>query len=308
MHFLPVRPLRRAFTLIELLVVIAIIAILIGLLLPAVQKVRESASRAKCSNNLKQLGTAVHNYASTNADKLPPQLAQYTNGGVYPSYQYGGFWHFSLLPYLEQNAIYQAGVSYCVANGNSSSQNAALTSGTLQSVNVPGFQCPSDSTYSGSGPVTNPGWAGTSYGSNASLFGSVNNQAGSYYSQYLIGNIPDGTSNTIFAAEVIAGCQEAGNANARLWTVPWWSQQWNPEIGFSAQGGDGTWNQPPQSGVTVALQNCDRARAQALHVGVCNTLVGDGSVRGINTSITAATWANALMPADGNVLGSNWTN
>ena len=293
---------RRAFTLIELLVVIAIIAILIGLLLPAVQKVREAAARAKCQNNLKQLATAVHNYASSNSDKLPPLRAGYSTAGT-PTFNYGGWWHFSLLPYVEQNAIYQAGVNYCMANGNGSSQNAGVGTGNIQSVLVPMFQCPSDATYSGSGPVTNSGWAGTSYGANAALFGTVNNN-GSRYSSYLIGNIPDGTSNTVGAAEVIAGCQEGGAGYARLWTVTWDDQSWNPEVGFT--GGDGSWNQPPQTGVTIALQNCDRARAQALHTGVCNVLVMDGSVKSVTSSISQATWQNALTPADGNVLGSDW--
>ena len=318
---------RYAFTLIELLVVIAIIAILIGLLLPAVQKVREAAARSKCSNNLKQLGVAVHTYASTYQDKLPPLRARYATSGN-PIFNYSGWWHVTLLPYVEQGAIFNAvtGWSSAATAANNAtpppsspldpnaSYNASIGTGTVQTANVSLYRCPSDPTYSGVGPVTNSGWAGTSYGANAALFGSYNTN-GSRISQYTVGNIPDGTSNTIAAAEQFAGCTNVTSSgtppttstqnNARLWTVTWDDPMWNPEVGYNGDG-NGSWNQPPQFSITPAQQNCDRYRSQAIHTGAVNVLLADGSVKTLSSGVSQPTWQSAILPADGLVLGSDW--
>ena len=132
------RELRPAFTLIELLVVIAIVAVLIGLLIPAVQKVREAAARMKCSNNLKQLGIACHNYASAN-DGLPP--SRISKNDLNPPYIPPNTGRASvlvvLLPYLEQSTLY---ANYVKERDWSDPQNTG--SGVLSTV-IPGFMCPS---------------------------------------------------------------------------------------------------------------------------------------------------------------------
>src|SRR4051812_42861455 len=186
---------RRGFTLIELLVVIAIIAILIGLLLPAVQKVREAAARMSCSNNLKQVGVALHGYASASQDKLPPMLDRGPSGT--PAY-WMPFW-FSLYPHMEQDAIYKRSAG---TDGWGNNNHMAVVKGLL---------CPSDSTHnSGICSTGAGGWAATSYAPNYYMFGTANNldnNKGAYISQskYTIANIPDGTSQTVGVVERFAG-------------------------------------------------------------------------------------------------------
>ena len=143
---------RRAFTLIELLVVIAIIAVLIGLLLPAVQKVREAAARMSCSNNLKQIGLAIHNYESSYG-KLPAAYTKLSAPDMDPNAQAAGrnvglSLHANLLPYVEQGPLFQR------LNSNVSEFNTVnippngphAGSNTAYSQVVKIYLCPSDPT------------------------------------------------------------------------------------------------------------------------------------------------------------------
>ena len=154
MFALPKRE-RHAFTLIELLVVIAIIAILIGLLLPAVQKVREAASRAKCSNNMKQLGLAMHSYHDV-YNQLPSGLEAVNGTNKCPAQgnpnnDARASWSISILPYLEQNNLYQLmNLNTTTAINNQFIPGLANAGNkTAQSTVLPGFNCPSDPKTAG---------------------------------------------------------------------------------------------------------------------------------------------------------------
>src|SRR5205823_1304658 len=196
---------RSGFTLIELLVVIAIIAILIGLLVPAVQKVREAAARAQCQNNLKQIGLSMHNYEST--------FKRFPVGGLSSPISAGGAASnatalIQLLPYVEQANIYNQ------ADLNQSMQ-AARNDPLITTQEVPIFICPSDGSsgkianYGRSNYMASIGASASTNNTNATTGGAFHRPAGSTTpgnaKGFRILEITDGTSNTAAFSEIKRG-------------------------------------------------------------------------------------------------------
>jgi prepilin-type N-terminal cleavage/methylation domain-containing protein len=292
----------RAFTLIELLVVIAIIAILIGLLLPAVQKVREAAARMTSSNNLKQMSLALHN-CNDSYNKLPPSYGYFpgtndntrngNNGPPYPAH--GGSLHFFLLPFIEQDNLYKT------IGGDSWYCNTP----------VKNYVAPADSNASnGIGP--NSGRPVTSYPSNAFAFspggtGAVNTDWNQTSSRNIVSAFPDGTSNTIAFGEAYTSCQGCD----KLWTESNPGQCTNDWQGGWYSSGIGSFNPAGGSYIPVpqtkpAAPACDTTRLQGHQSGGLLVGLGDGSVRMVTSSVSQATWTSALLPDDGISLGSDW--
>jgi len=289
---------RRGFTLIELLVVIAIIAILIGLLLPAVQKVREAAARMKCSNNLKQLSLATIGAADTYNSKLPPSVGLYpSDGNPAPNNSNGGLF-LHILPFIEQNNLQKASLSNPDPDGrNGNNPTYSQWTAPIQNSKVPIFPCPSDHTFGTSGN----GNGRTSYGVNGQIFRHNYNWGGVGLSRFPA-SIPDGTSNTIFFTEKLqytyncTGC--CNNYNDNFWP------DWGPIISSSdcsQPTGIAAMFQTNTQGIPSAA---DGNRASSDHTGGINTALGDGSVRFVSGSVSPAMWWAAMTPAGGETL--NW--
>jgi prepilin-type N-terminal cleavage/methylation domain-containing protein/prepilin-type processing-associated H-X9-DG protein len=262
---------RGGFTLIELLVVIAIIAILIGLLLPAVQKVREAAARMKCSNNLKQIGIACHSYHDTNGN-LPPGSSANGSGQ-----RYG--WGIYILPQMEQGNIYtQIAPSGPYLNTTAMPAAATLFPATtglplLQS-KIPTFQCPSDAAWQDTNPNFQ-NYGSSNYVCNYSVMDTA--------TKITLLAITDGTSNTFLAGErdmnrsigaIWAGrTTQTGGANLGI-------ANWTPTTKYLGTkpgccGGDSFGGH----------DGCTRLGFSSSHTGGANFALADGSIRFVRDSI-----------------------
>ncbi|MCI0642559.1 MAG: DUF1559 domain-containing protein [Gemmataceae bacterium] len=314
---------RTGFTLIELLVVIAIIAILIGLLLPAVQKVREAAARLQCSNNLKQIGLAAHNYHGV-FKKLPPGDQQPHRASAL----------IQLLPYVEQANKYNQ--FDFTQNINTSASNAAA-----RAQDVPIFICPSDPsnaqfTVTVAGVTQTVGR--TNYQSNLGSRGWFRNNdpstGGLFYfdSKVRLTDVLDGTSNTAMFAEVKRSNRQGAADPLKIVSVPFgiWdgAQPANdlspklPECNTSTPQFDYTglqyyralmWTSFYTHTVPPNYQGFDCVRsvgldkghqaARSWHTSGVNVLMGDGSVQFISNSINLTTWRAMGSRAGSEVIG-----
>jgi prepilin-type N-terminal cleavage/methylation domain-containing protein len=321
MRKLLIRGRWRGFTLIELLVVIAIIAIIIGLLLPAVQKVREAAGRMESGNNLKQMTLAAHNAQST-YKKLPPTQGNYpqlhdTGNRANEPPGHGTFF-YHILPFMEGENV-QLSAPY--------QDNVRDRSWRIINTYVKTFIAPLDFTAPDTGLM--PSWnnrGALSYAVNSYALHQYDPRVGNYMQWYSQMSLPkmtamDGTSNTIAIGERFATCtwpifNSDGSVSYdnryRVWGEDGQGHGngWAPDVFQGVQTISGSpavlapTSTMPQFG--AGRKECQQFAYQSFGAGVFQVSLWDGSVRGIFPGITQHSWSAAILPDDGRNFDDSW--
>ena len=322
------RPRQSGFTLIELLVVIAIIAILIGLLLPAVQKVREAASRMTCTNNLKQVCLAYFNQESA-LGKFPSSGSNGPTAAKPLLVPFG--WGLNVLTAIEQDNLYR---QYDLTKYPFTALGGPAANQAVTSTRIKGFVCPSNPTSGDTTPYTYtlvypaglPPWQAASgdygpiNGVDAGLAATLPGFPTGDLSGILqidkearIAEVTDGLSNTAMIVE-IAGRParwRAGTKDAAPQTFYSGAGGWNDATtgnaklyGSPSDGGGACSAQPcALPAVRTCVVNCSNDLGlYSFHTGVANAGMGDGSVRSIRASVDARVMASLVTKANGEVV------
>ncbi|TWT31744.1 DUF1559 domain-containing protein [Blastopirellula retiformator] len=304
---------RAAFTLVELLVVIAIIGVLIALLLPAVQQAREAARRIQCTNNLKQISLAMHNYHDT-FQSLPygqfsVGLFPAAVGDVAGEYPYGTCWFQCILPFVEQSAMYDA-----IKTDMLTTPSASLDAAVRNTV-VNDFVCPSDPN---GGKVGHDGFQGN-YLANTNTSNSginsadPNSMSGLFFTKSHIQfrDVVDGVSNTLMIGECLQGSPDLPTATTYDTTANYWNAV-GAETTFNA-GSRGLfvsdYNASASRCVSTPSKPCVYLSAylawfvmRSEHPGGIMTSRADGSVSFLQENISNTTLMDLANRRDGNVI------